>query len=78
MIGVTSLIDIIGYIFLAGKPCRISAVENVMTDTNHVKYIWQLLVLRKRMEMDPYGLTQAELQTLQSYEIENRPITTSR
>lgn len=49
-----------------------------MTDTNHVKYIWQLLVLRKRMEMDPYGLTQAELQTLQSYEIENRPITTSR
>lgn len=78
MIGNTILIDTIGYIYLAGKPCRVSAVKIVMTDTNHVKYIWQLLVLRKRMDMDPYGLTQAELQTLQSYEVENRPVTTSR
>ena len=49
-----------------------------MTDTNHVKYIWQLLVLRKRMDFDPYGLTQAELQILQSFEMENQLVTTSR
>lgn len=49
-----------------------------MTDTNHVKYIWQLLVLRQRMDVDPYGLTQAELQTLRSYEMEYRPVTTSQ
>ena len=73
-----SLIDIIVDLFVAGKPCRVSAVKIVMTDTNHVKYIWQLLVLRKRMDLDPYGLTQAELQILQSYEMENQLVTTSR
>ena len=78
MIGVTILINLIAYIYLASKPYRVSAVKIVMTDTNHVKYIWQLLVLSKRMDMDPYGLTQAELQTLQSYEMENRPVTTCR
>ena len=78
MTGVTILIYTIGYIHLAGKPRCVSAVKIVMTDTNHVKYIWQLLILRKRMDIDPYGLTQAELQTLQSYELENRPVTTSR
>ena len=78
MIGVTILINLIAYIYLASKPYRVSAVKIVMTDTNHVKYIWQLLVLSKRMDMDPYGLTQAELQTLQSYEVENRPVTTSQ
>ena len=73
-----SLIDIIIDLSVAGKPCRVSAVKIVMTDTNHVKYIWQLLVLRKRMDLDPYGLTQAELQILQSFEMENQLVTTSR
>ena len=78
MIGVTISVDTIGYIYVAGKPYRLSAVKIVMTDTNHVKYIWQLLVLRQRMDVDPYGLTQAELQTLKSYEMGNRPVTTYR
>ena len=78
MIGLTILIDIIGYICVAGKPCHVIAVKIVMTDTNQIKYIWQLLVLRKRMDVNPYGLTQAELQTLQSYEVANQPLTTSQ
>ena len=78
MISFKILIIIFDYIDVAGKPFGISDVKIIMTETNHVKYIWQLLVLRQRMDVDPYGLTQAELQTLQSYEIEGRQVTTSQ
>ena len=78
MISFKILIIIIGNIDVAGKPFGISDVKIIMTETNHVKYIWQLLVLRQRMDVNPYGLTQAELQTLQSYEIETWQVTTSQ
>ena len=78
MISFKILIIIIDYIDVAGKPFGVSDVKIIMTETNHVKYIWQLLVLRQRMDVNPYGLTQAELQTLQSYEIETWQVTTSQ
>ena len=49
-----------------------------MKDTDHVKFIWQLLALCKRMDVDPYGLTHNELLLLQSYDLTKTSLTTSQ
>jgi len=49
-----------------------------MNDIEQVKFIWQLLALRKRMDIEPYGLTQNELLLLESYELVNPTLTTSQ
>ena len=46
-----------------------------MTDAQHVKFIWQLLALRKRMDVDPYGLSKDELMLLQSYDLADPNLT---
>ena len=47
----------------------------IMTDAQHVKFIWQLLALRKRMDVDPYSLSNDELMLLQSYDVANLNLT---
>jgi hypothetical protein len=59
----------------AGKPLPYWAVMHFMTDAQHVKFIWQLLALRKRMDVDPYGLSKDELMLLQSYDVADPNLT---
>ena len=41
-----------------------------MTYADHAKFIWQLLALRKRFDVDPYSLSQEQLRILKDYSLE--------
>jgi len=40
-----------------------------MKNVEHVRFIWQLLALRKRFGVNPYSLLKEELQMLKEFEI---------
>ena len=40
-----------------------------MKNVEHVKFIWQLLALRKRFGVNPYSLSREELQILKEFEM---------
>jgi hypothetical protein len=40
-----------------------------MKNVEHVKFIWQLLALRKRFGVNPYSLLKEELQILKEFEM---------
>ena len=77
-IGANIFDDILGHFSILDKPRIFETVKTTMKDTDHVKFIWQLLALCKRMDVDPYGLTQNELLLLQSYDLTKTSLTTSQ
>ncbi len=49
-----------------------------MSDIMHVRFFWQLLALRKRLDINPYSLSSDELVLLKSYETNELNITNDR
>ena len=40
-----------------------------MKDLKHIKFIWQVLALRKRFGINPYSLTKEELNILENFDM---------
>lgn len=40
-----------------------------MENLDHVKFIWQVLALRKRFGVNPYSLSKEELDILENFDI---------
>mgnify|MGYP001159860088 FL=1 len=40
-----------------------------MRDLEHVKFMWQVLALRKRFGVNPYGLSKEELNVLENFDM---------
>jgi hypothetical protein len=40
-----------------------------MENINHIKFIWQVLALRKRFGVNPYSLSKEELNILENFDI---------
>ena len=61
-----------------GKPMMISVVIKAMKSLKNVKFLWQLLALRQRFDMDPYSLSYEELVLLKNYQINEARTTNDR
>ena len=43
-------------------------VLRVMTDNEIIRLVWNMLILKKRFENDPYSLSYKEIETLREYD----------
>ena len=50
------------------KSYPVSVVRVLMTDDEIVKLVWEVMVLKRRFEDDPYSLTLEEIKILQQNE----------
>ena len=44
------------------------AVLKSMTDNEIIRLVWNMLILKKRFENDPYSLSYDEIETLREYD----------